>query len=143
MSTVRQASDTFIRLLADNLDASTPVHVLRTDAADRSADSLAMNSVNLMFLDASFSNGSAPAGFQISIDVINDDSNLALDWVQAVVDILQAAFFTRVFDYTNPAAPVASNSNIYWDSRIRFKRVTADINYAHFTCTLQVNFRSI
>jgi len=146
MSTLRQVTDTFVHFLADNLptDGSIPIKVVREDPSDRSADLLQMNALNIQFLGVSFANGTSLSTFQMVLDVVNDDAYTVYDWAQAVADILMASYFTVVKDYTNPASPVATSSNVFWEpDQVRFKRVSADTNYSHLTCTLPVRFRSV
>lgn len=121
---------TFLHFLSDNLAA--PVHQLRRDTADPSADALAMNSVNVTFLNIDI--GGAVSQWQVVIDVINDDETTVVDWVQSVGDLLNMTHFTPLLDYTDPATPVPAGGNVWW-GETRFMRVASEF-YCHFTCTL-------
>ena len=147
MMDITTARDTFSHLLDDNIIAfaqpKPPIHLLRNDPNDRSADALAMNAINIQYLNFSFGNATVLASQQVVIDIINDDDNIAALWVSAVATLLSSAFFTPAMSYVDPTLPVATGYNLVWDSkRVTFKKVSND-NYAHYSCTLNLQFRGI
>lgn len=139
----RQVTDTFLRYLADNLtfnSVSVPIHAIRCDSSDPSADSLKDKAINVQFLDIQFDT----LGYnQAVLDVIHSDENTARDWLTALWALLSATFMTPVMDYTNPTSPVVAGGNIFWDhNAVRFRRVAND-NYCHYSCILPVRFSAI
>ncbi len=130
---MRHTRDSFLRFLKDNLPPTVPVHNVRLDQSAPDSDKLQMNAVNVTFLDV---NPSVQVGFtQVEIAVIHDDELTALDWVKQVFLLLSAAYFTPRYDYTNPNVPVATGSNIFWDTATDFRQVFGGF-YADYRCTL-------
>jgi len=135
---LRDARDTFLHFMSDNL--SMPVHAMRCDPNDPSADLLMPNAVNIEFLNVNFDTISV---LQVVIDVLNDDENTAADWMESVWQLLRSAFYTTVFNYTVPATPVSQHTNIMWDrGAVKFRRVSNN-NYTHYSCILPVKFSAI
>src|SRR5579859_3463203 len=129
---MREVLDSFIHLLADNLPAGITVHVLRDDPNDANASRLQENSVNISFLNFTLGAGQYLSSVQAVIDVVNVDGNIAVDWVDAVWQIMKAAFFSPIYDYSTPSAPEAGTRNMLWDpKRIAFKKVSSS-SYAHY-----------
>lgn len=139
MSLQRNASETFLHFMADNLTGIT-VHPVRRDLNSPSGDLLQTNAVNIQFLSL---NPDVWISTQhCSIDVLNDDENTCVDWVQAVWNILAAAFGTAMFDYSVPTAPVPTNTNVFWEKRrVNFKRIISE-QYTHYSCLLPLKFHS-
>lgn len=138
---MRASHDTFLHLLADNLDPSIPVHAVRRDPSDPAADDLQMNAVNVNFMTMDFD---IHIGIiQVSIDVLNDDQLAAMDVTKAVWNILSAAFFTRKFDYSS-GSPVAVQpaTNLYWKTAIKFRPVKNSYYY-HYTCLLTIHHHPV
>jgi hypothetical protein len=137
---VRATRDTFLMLLKDNLSSSIPVKNIRFDKNDASAEFLSANTVNVKFQNAGYSN--VLSDQTVTIDIVHDDELTALDWTKAVTDILLANTTAPKLDYTNPASPVATGTQLYWDPRIRFTPIT-DGNYARFSASMLLRHRSI
>ena len=132
--------DSFLHFLNDNLPPGMTLHPLRRDPNNRAADALAMNAVNVSFLNLSAGNDTALAAQQVVLDVISDDENTAVDWVGAMFDLLRSAFYAPLYDYSNPDSPVATGTNMMWDRRrVTFKQVTSEA-YSHYSCLLSVKF---
>lgn len=134
---MRNARDTFTHFLADNLVGPT-VRQVRRDPNDPSADLLKVNAVNLSFLDVRYRPFVSLQ--QCVIDVIADDENTAVDWVNLVIELLNEAYYTPLLDYSNPSSPVSAGSNLMWDwGAVNFIRVQ-NPNYTHYSCTLPLKF---
>lgn len=132
--------DTFLHFFSDNLGTSIPLHPIRRDPNDPSADLLQSNAVNVQFLDTSPQVSVSTQ--RVVVSVLNDDENTCSDWVDAVWTFLSAAFFTPMYDYTVPTAPVATGSNVMWDSsKTKFKRVISD-TYAQYSCVLDLKYHA-
>lgn len=137
MSFVR---DTFLHFIADNL-VSIPTHPIRRDPNDPSADLLQSNALNIQFLD--ISPQVSVSVQRVVVDVLNDDENTCSDWVDSVWALISSSFYTPLCDYTEPTAPIAQGSNVFWDSaKTRFTRVASTM-YAHYSCVLDLQFHSI
>lgn len=137
MSTAFDVRATFSHFIADNV-GSVPVHALRHDPNDPGADTLKNNAINIQFLSLYLD---TIGNQQIVIDVLNDDENVAADWMWTLWTILRSAFYTTLMDYTtNPTSPVSKNTNLMWEhSSVKFSRV-ANEYYVHYTCILPVKF---
>lgn len=139
MSLQRNASETFLHFVADNL-IGIAVHPVRRDLNSPSGDLLQTNAVNLQFLN--FKPDIAISTHHVSIDVLNDDENTCMDWLQALWTLLSSAFYTPMLDYTLPTSPVTTTSNVMWDCRrVVFKRIISE-QYTHYTCLLPLRFHS-
>lgn len=143
MTVLRAARDTFLHFISDNLPDGVTVHAMRRDPNDRAADTFAMNSVNIEFLNFGLGAGQVLSTHQAVIDVINDTENTVVDWVEIVWGLLKATFFIPILDYTDPANPAHVGRSLCWDSRkVSFKKIASE-GYSHFTCTLSLQFSSI
>ncbi len=130
---MRQTRDSFLHLLKDNLPINTPLHNLRRDTSKPDSDKLHVNAVNVQFLDAA---PNAQVGSTlVEIAVIHEDELTALAWVKDVYDILGARYMTEKFDYTVPATPVATGTNLYWERDLQFKAIYSE-HYVDFRCAL-------
>ncbi len=129
--------DSFLHFLAANLNTGV-LHPVRVDPNDRATEPLKMNAVNV-----AFGNVTSGIGFttqQAFIDVVYDSENDAVDAVDAVFDLLKDNYATPLYDYADPADPVALGSNLMWDRhRISFKRIATQA-YSHWSCTLSTKF---
>jgi len=136
MSVSRSIRDTFLHFLADNL--TMPVHNIRRDPTDPSADEIRANAVNVTFLVYNPTNA---IGTQtVIVDVINDDELVATEWLQNVYDILSAAFMTPRLDYTDPTNPVSTSTNLYWSrDSVRFTPVSSDF-YTRYSLMMPIHF---
>ena|ERR1035441_6410961 len=127
------ARDTFLHLLSDNLPVGT-LHPVRVDPADRASNPLQMNAVNVAF--GNLTSGIGLTSQQTFIDVVYDAENDAADMVSTLFVLLKTCYFTPLYDYSDPANPVALNTNLMWDRhRISFKRIASQ-EYCHYSCTL-------
>jgi len=98
------------------------------------------DAVNVKFLDVSpnWQIGST----LVEIAVIANDELDALTWVQSVYALLSSAYYTPKLDYTNPANPVATGTNIYWDVDIKFRTVlTSNDFYYDYRCLLTLRHK--
>ncbi len=139
---VRNCRDTMTHFIHDNLPEYMPCHPVRRDPADRGADVLAINSVNLSFLNITTGNNTTLCTQQLVIDVVHEDENTAVDWVDVVLSLLRAAYFTPMLDYTVSTAPADTDTNIMWDKRrLTFKRITSRF-YTHYSLLLSLRFSS-
>jgi len=139
MSTpVRDVRDTFLKFLDDNL--AMPVKAIRNDPSDPGASVLQTNAINVHFLKL---NLDSVATQQVVIDVLNDDENLAVDWMESIWTLLRSAFYTPLYNYSTPSVPVAQNTNVMWDrTSVKFHPVVSD-NYTHYSCVLPLKFYAI
>ena len=138
----RTCRDSFLHYINDNIAAGVVVHPLRRDPTNRAADALQMNAVNVSFLNLTAGNGTTLCTQQCVIAVVADDENAAVDMVGSVLELLRAAYFCPMLDYTVPTAPVQIGTNITWDrKRVTFKRVQSE-GYCHYSCLLSLRFYS-
>jgi hypothetical protein len=135
---MRQTRDTFLHLLADNLDPSIPVHALRVDSQSPDGNLHQQNAVNVKFL--STSPNWQVGDTLVEIAVMHVDELTALSWTKAVFDIIGAAYYTPKLDYTDPANPIATGTNIFWDRKITFNPVYSE-NYYDYRCLLTLNHK--
>ena len=139
---MRICRDSFLHFINDNLPDGVICHPLRRDPLNRTADALAMNAVNVSFLNVAGGNGTAFCTQQAVIDVINDDENAAVDLVDTLFALLTATFYAPLSDYTVPTAPVATGKFLMWNRRrVTFKKVASEA-YCHYTCLLLLQFTS-
>jgi hypothetical protein len=133
---MRSARDTFLHYLSDNLPGLT-VNFVRRDSTNPNNSKPKINAVNVTFFNDLLS--THISRLQVSVDTLYNDELQAIDAVQQVVALLQAAAMTPELDYTVPAAPVATGTNIYWNPfTITFKTVGSDV-YFHYSCTLTIS----
>jgi hypothetical protein len=126
---MRAARDTFLIFLNDNITGGIPIHAVRRSSTDPNADQLQIGAVNVKFLDPEFNNKVAVQ--PVAIDIVHDDELTALDWANAVWNLLSIRMYTELKDYTNPASPVNTGYTIYWPDTLRFRQVESPF-YAHF-----------
>lgn len=126
--------NTFLQFLSDNL--SNPVHYIRADTSDASADVLRDEAVSVQFIASRPMVG--VSNHQVVLDVLFSEESAAVEAMQEVFDVLSGAYFTSLMDYTIPTAPVALGGNIWWDRDIRFTKVSVSAG-AHYSCLLNVN----
>lgn len=134
------ARDTFLHFLADNLQPAISVHPLRRDPSNPSGDVLQTNAVNVTYMGL---DPSVQVSIQrVIIDVLNDDENTCSDWLDTVFALLSAAYYTPLYDYTDPLNPALTGQNVFWDSgvgKIAFKRIPSE-QYTHYSCTIALKF---
>lgn len=142
---MRNATDSFLHLIADNLPA-LKVHPLRTDHAHPENETLQMNAVNIEFTIADLR--VQVSQVYASIDVINDDELVARDWALQIAQLLQQGGIAPEMDYsglaaTPPTAAVPTGANIFWNpNAVRFRPVNSGDSYFRFNCTLVLNFNN-
>lgn len=131
---MRQTRDSFLRLLADNITGGVPIHNVRRDPKTPDSDKLQGNAVNVSFVDT---HPHPQVGeTTVEIAVVHEDELTALDWVKKVYDVIGARYFTEKMDYTDPAAPITTGANIYWERNdVRFRSIYNDFYY-DYRCTL-------
>lgn len=135
----RDVRDTFLRFLHDNL-TDIPVVAIREDPNDPSASVLKPNAVNIQFLRLS---ADTVATQQVAIDIIHDTENTAVDWMESVWTLLRSAFYTPLYNYSTPSAPVAQHTNVMWDrTSVKFRPVVST-NFVRYTCVLPLKFYAI
>jgi len=124
---MRSLRDTFLHFLADNL-TDVPVHNIRRDKNDPGAGTPQNNAVNVEFLDTQPSTQIGRC--VVCIDIINDNELDAVDWAESVFNVLGAAFMTPQLDYTDPANPVRTGTNLYWSREgVKFIPIPSDFYY--------------
>lgn len=135
---IRDIRDSFLHFLADNLTGIT-VHPLRFDKNDPGADGFQTNALNVQFLSTSLRH---VATQQVVLDVIQDDENTAVDWLDSMWTLLSSAFYTELYSYST-GSPVDQHRHIMWDAEsVRFTRISND-NYVHYSCILPLEFSAI
>lgn len=132
-----QARDTFLHFLADNLPTAT-VHFVVRDPNDPSADKLKMNCVNVEFLGYGLAHDISV--HDVSVDVVADSTEDAITWMSEVWGLLKAAFYTPLFDYTDPAYPVATGTNLMWDRQVNFRPIYSEY-YTHYSAIIGLKFQ--
>lgn len=134
MSSVRDARDTFLHVLADNL-VGIKVHPLRKSAIKEEGIPQ-VNAVNVCFHD--FDNSpNRESVVMVSIDIIYDDELTAGDIADQVARLLHTAAFTPKLNYSDPDNPVTTGTNISWDSKVAFISVETD-RYSHYSATVNL-----
>jgi hypothetical protein len=137
---MHRSLDTFTHYIADNLkDASVvaiPVHQMRYDVNRPDAAAMQMNAVNIQIGNPVFD--VSASSLDIHINVINDNELVALDWMEQLQRLLNAAACTPKLDYTVPASPVAVGGWIYWATKVTFRPIT-NSGYSHFFCTVTLH----
>jgi hypothetical protein len=129
------ARDTFLHLLADNL-TSIPVHNLRRDPDNPGSGRLQSNAVNVEFLMDGL--GTVTSTLTAIVDIVHDDERTAVDWVKQVWDILSAALYTKIYDYTS-GTPVATGWNLSWTQPVSFRPIYDEL-YCRRSCTLTFTY---
>jgi hypothetical protein len=132
---MRNARDTFLRFLADNLPSLT-VNAIRRDMNDPNSDTLQNNAINIKFLSPTYDNQIAEQ--PVSIDILNDNELTALDWATQVWNLMSTRFYTPIYDYTTVATPVNTGYVLFWNRKMRFSEIQAPY-YSHLNCTITLN----
>lgn len=136
---MRDTRDTFLHYLKDNLDPSIPVHNVRRDPNNPSAESIRTNSINVQFLGVSPSQTTGTT--QVEIAVCHDTEITCLSWVKSLFDILCAQYMAPKFDYTDPSNPVATGTNIFWRVQdVVFRPINRE-HYFDYRCTLTLTHK--
>jgi hypothetical protein len=135
---MRQARDTFLHFLADNLPTLT-IHNLRHDPNFPSASQLQMEGLNIQFLNDS------PrvdvSGLTVTIDATYANELDAVDAMTTVWKLLQLTGYTRLTDYSDPNNLIVHNTNLVWDTtQVRFRPVFSD-TYTRFSCLLALSYQ--
>lgn len=134
---MRNVHDTFLRFIADNL-VGIPIHAVRRDPNEPSAALLQANALNVEFSDMALTPGVSV--MRVSIDVLNDDSLKAMEWMSALWQLLRASFYVELKDYSDPSNPVALGKRVVWDlDSVRFHLV-ASTAYAHYSLVLPLKY---
>lgn len=132
---MRQTRDSFLHLFIDNI-VGVPVKNVRRDVNNPAAALYQVNALNIKFLDEM--PGTNIGCTTVELAVINEDELTALDWVNKVYIILNAAYLMQKMDYTNPTTPVAvGQSQIWWDYKLSFKPVYSEMYY-DYRCQLDL-----
>lgn len=128
---MRQARDTFLHFLSDNLAAGTVVHNLRLDPNYQDAWLLQMNAVNVQFLTDS--PRARMSDLTVTVDVIADSELDAVTMATNVFLLLSQSGTTPILDYTNQSLPpVSLGSNLFWDTEaVRFRPVYGETYFRH------------
>lgn len=133
---MRQTRDTFLHFIGDNI-VGVPVHNVRRDTSVPESELIQLNAVNIKFLDVS---PDVIGTTLVDIAVCFTDELTALATVKKVYDLLQSAFYTPKKDYTIPASPVPTGTNIFWRLPLQFRRIYSD-TYADFRITLTLTHK--
>lgn len=128
---MRQARDTFLKFLSDNLPSSIQLHNLRRDTNFPSSNQLQMNALNIQFL--SDSPRVLQSGLTVTVDAIADQELDAIDMATTAFTLLSQSGMTPLLDYTDHThAPVPLSSNLFWDTEaIKFRPVYGDTYFRH------------
>lgn len=127
---MRQARDTFLQFLTDNLPGIT-VHNLRKDTNFISSANLQMNALNVQFL--SDHPGVLTSSLTVTVDAIADNELDAVDMATKAFVLLSQSGYTPILDFTDQSQPpVALGSNLFWDVEgIKFRPVFGDTYCRH------------
>ncbi len=135
---MRQIRDTFIHFVADNIaqyiTTSTPtVNGVWRSSAEPNRDTLNTAAINISFLDGTYS--TATVTQVCAIDVIHTDELTAVDWTDALWQLLSATCYTPQLDYSG-VSPVPTGKNVVWPiAGVRFKPIV-DKYYFRQNCRL-------
>ena len=136
---IRDVRDSFAHFLYDNL-TDIPVHFLRKDSSDSAAVNLKKNAVNVEYDYISLD---TVAKLTAYIDILQEDDNTAVDWLEAVWNLLSSAFMIPIYDYTNTSSPVLVGANVMWDhNSVKFRKVNLQ-GYTQYSCSLPLRFTAI
>jgi len=131
-----EARDSFLHLLADNLPAEVKVHNVRKDPDTPGSERLHTNKVNVQFLSDDLHTGVSLV--LVTVDVIHEDERTAIDWTKKVWDILSAALYAPVYDYSS-GTPVATGWNLSWGQPVRFRPIFDEL-YTRRSATLTLSY---
>jgi hypothetical protein len=137
---MRQARDTFLRYLADNLPG-VEVRNVRRDKNSLESSRIRTGAVNVQFIgDASRVNDS---NLFTTIDVVADDELDAVNMMQTVSSVLNQGGMIPLLDYTDTSNPVrVGTSQLFWNpNQVSFKPVYSDL-YSRFSCFMMLTFHS-
>ncbi len=143
---MREAKDTFLTYLNTNLSAlTTPVtvHPMRKDPNNPSSASLQINALNVGFGRVEF--GISTTCLYAKLDIVCDSEVTAGYITQQTWLLLSTTFYTPLYDYTVPTAPVATGTMLMWKrDRVKFSPVQdeKDDKYYRYSCTLPVEFHN-
>lgn len=132
---MRNVRDSFLVFLNANLPGLV-INPIRRDITNPNADLLETNAVNIKFLSPTYDNEIADQ--PVSIDVLNDNELVALDWATQVWNLLSTRFYTPIYDYTVPASPVNTGYVVFWGQKMKFTDVQSPF-YSHLHCRLSLN----
>lgn len=112
-----------------------PLHNVRTDSKVPGSEKYQSNAVNVKFLDVS--PNPQIGNTVVEICIIADDELDALTWVNQVYGLLSSAYMTPKMNYTVPASPVATGTNIYWDRSTKFRAINTGFDfYYDYRCMM-------
>lgn len=138
MSSMRNARDTFLHYLNDNLPTLT-VHNIRVDKNNPKLNEIRLNAVNVAFHNNDFVGPSDLSQTLVTVDVIFDQEMEAIEAAGDVSRLLFAAAYTPLLDYTTPSAPVQEgNKRLFWSLSMKFKPVHSE-NFYHMSALLHLN----
>lgn len=136
---MRQARDTFLHYLADNLPQYT-VRNVRRDSNDHGLLNLAENSINITFVADQMK--VTESRLLISISIVHSEELSAVDMMDDTTNLLQASGTAPILDYSNPISPQVVGGNLWWDTNlIKFKPLYSEL-YSHFGCTLTARYHN-
>lgn len=135
---MRNARDTFLHLIADNLPQYT-VHNVRRDVARPQQSQLAANAINIEFYYDKLS--VIESGLQAAIDVIYDDELVTINVVEGLSRILNYTEYTPLKSYAaSITEPVHLGTNLRWSSKqIKFSKLVSDL-YFRYNCRLYLMY---
>jgi len=132
---MRDTRDTFLTLLNTELTGLT-LHSVRDDPDFPEAAILKTNAVNVGFMSAGYDRHINE--LTVSIDIIYERELSGVDAEQQVFNLLSKRFYTEKFNYTNPSIPVATGTNIFWDTDvIQFSRIL-QVGIYHSNATFEL-----
>jgi hypothetical protein len=134
---MRNARDTFLRYLADNLPSLT-IHPVRFDKNFPGGELLQGNAVNVEFTNSEFT---VIENEQIvHIDICHENELTALDWARQVAELLLTAAYVKKLDYSSGTGVNANDGWISWEPHVRFRAVS-DLTYFRFSATLRLTHK--
>lgn len=143
---MKEAKDTLLMFLNTNLSTlTTPVtvHAMRKDPNNPSMSSLQIDALNVGFGRVEF--GVATTTLYAKLDIVSNSEVTAGYIAQQTWLLLSSKFYTPLYDYTVPTAPVATGTMLMWkQDRVKFLPVTfeSDDKYFRYSCTLPVEYHN-
>ncbi len=126
---MRNARDTWLHFLSDNLSGLTVVNI-RRDANNPQSNELTDNAICVEF---TYDRPGIPDSLlQASVDVIYDDELTAIDAAASIWKLLSASEITPLMSYANPSSPVPLGTMLRWNTKqIKFNKLVSDLSFRY------------
>lgn len=129
---MKQIRDTFLHFIADNAPTRV-VHPLRADASDPTASRIAIDAINVTFIEYAPLQGNSKT--KVVLDVVYESESSVMAAIEELTTLLTSAYYTPLMSYAS-GTPVVVGGNVHWDrDGVRFFRVGAT-EYCHYSCVL-------